>query len=81
MSTTATTTATTIPTITVEVKGHGTYVVPSSLVDLAMLRFLPASALQLQAKVTDAIGADYSDVVDVSALIVVLAACSAENHA
>jgi hypothetical protein len=62
-----------IITISATIPGHGTYQIGADELDQAIGRYLPASPATLRAKVEEAIGLDYSDVTDVSALLIVLA--------
>lgn len=61
------------PTVTADIPGHGSFTPTAASVDLAIERYLPASPRQLQALVTERTGIDYSDVHEVSALLIVLA--------
>jgi len=69
------------PTVTVDIPGHGTFSAPAIVVDMMIARHLPASPRELRAEVQKRIGEpneragipDYSDVIDVTAFLVMLA--------
>jgi hypothetical protein len=52
---------------------HGTFTTVGSGLDLAMLRYLPASPDQLREVMSDATGLDYSDIHSVSEFLIMLA--------
>lgn len=55
------------------ISNHGTFWLHPGELDMAISKYLPASAAQLRAIVEERTGIDYSDVHDVGALLIILA--------
>jgi hypothetical protein len=62
-----------VPRVSVDIPGHGRHTVTAAALDDAMTRYLPNDTRTVRAIVNERTASDYSDVTDLSALLIMLA--------